>query len=1119
MILLPNKNLQKGERFTPESMSLSLEERNSSASMNLGPEAPQLQPGDWVLDDCEPGKGIIWRVRSVSYTIETQTRTVSLEHIIQTLKDVILFGEHKSEDISGGSTCTARQAVEYALGGQSTWRLGDLAENASQPYSFNGDSIYAAIETVCSTLEDVQWEYDLSSLPFTLHIRKQPESAESEMRVSRNISGMKIAIDRSQMYTRHYPIGADDLHLPEGYLSRNEGIWGRKDKTETESGISDAGHLRAWSRERLNRHCEPIITVTVDGLILAGETGESLDDIKVGRRCRIPLPEYGTTVSERVVKISWSDKLRAPTKATVSMANQVTDVASILRQETASAASSGRRSGKKSADDHAWFVDTTDHVAMVAEAVAGEGASSDWSRVAEVLVDGQGVHQRVTKAEGDIVTAEARIDVTEDAITQAVTKIDEQGEELRAAIRETAEGFETEISKSQSRVYQYVKETADEYDREIGNLDADLRSEILATATRIMFAVEKKSDNFFQWDDPLTNPPEGKTVTDGSIWVKSNDIRDYGDAEVFTWGDLGGFSWASFYGSEIYIYEDGEWKKAGSEQLENINRTRIDQTDDHIALIADSFGGSWSAFVVTAGRILSEVNNLKSDMGSVVEQTAEMIRSAVFTANSTMYSEILQTATNILQEVANTKSGLEAHIETTAESIWTEVGIKATVFRQWTDPAVDPATKDHVKENDLWVVDNGIDTYADANKTTWGQLGQYDWMDFYGKVIKIRKPGGYWKTIGGDQLQNYEHTFSEENRDRWRQVAEDLAGNRAELELTKSSFASRIRTMGDEIGSAIEQTASQIRLEVHAAKSSMYSEIVQTASQIRLSVNNAISSVRSSIDVESNRISLVVEGTGRNAHIKPASIVQSINEDESEIVISANKINLDGLVHASDLTTDYFAGKIADITAVSVKALNCGANGVGTAIRTASITSPAVYVRRASGGSYSISNPVVDIQITGPTNNQYTLQKKMADSNAWVDVQSFSRAVTGMTPNWSLGKLTVTANPQGDAFPVLGLITEGSWSGRTYSGKVRFYYGHDSSANKFDTGLGFSLSAPGVTIDIDSSEYNSGQPGHISSFTQLDRISNLMRNYSRGYVYFHVTAGGEGKWYRMTTPN
>ena len=66
---------------------------------------------------------------------------------------------------------------------------------------------------------------------------------------------------------------------------------------------------------------------------------------------------------------------------------------------------------------------------------------------------------------------------------------------------------------------------------------------------------------------------------------------------------------------------------------------------------------------------------------------------------------------------------------------------------------------------------------------------------------------------------------------------------------------------------------------------------------------------------------------------------------------------------------------------------------------------------------------------------------------------------------------------------------------------------------------GISLTAPGVTIDIDSSEYNSGQPGHISRFTQLDRISNLLRNYSRGYVYFHVTAGDEEKWYRITTPN
>lgn len=52
------------------------------------------------------------------------------------------------------------------------------------------------------------------------------------------------------------------------------------------------------------------------------------------------------------------------------------------------------------------------------------------------------------------------------------------------------------------------------------------------------------------------------------------------------------------------------------------------------------------------------------------------------------------------------------------------------------------------------------------------------------------------------------------------------------------------------------------------------------------------------IKVESDRISLVVEGKGENAAIKPASIVGSINDGDSSIKISANHVDIDGILTA-----------------------------------------------------------------------------------------------------------------------------------------------------------------------------------------------------------------------------
>lgn len=59
--------------------------------------------------------------------------------------------------------------------------------------------------------------------------------------------------------------------------------------------------------------------------------------------------------------------------------------------------------------------------------------------------------------------------------------------------------------------------------------------------------------------------------------------------------------------------------------------------------------------------------------------------------------------------------------------------------------------------------------------------------------------------------------------------------------------------------------------------------------------------IGSHIQVEADRISLVVEGYGDHAHIKPASIVSAINDGESTIKISADHIELDGDAVAASL--------------------------------------------------------------------------------------------------------------------------------------------------------------------------------------------------------------------------
>jgi len=447
--LLNGHSLTVRDRFRAEKFALNLSERQSTATITIGPEAPEIKPGDWIQDEDEPGAGIVWHVKSVETAYESETRTLNCEHLIATLRNQIMFGEIKPGTMAGNyaaSVCTAQQAARYVLNQQSDWTLGSFGFTKSAPYNFNSDDLLEALETISSSLLQAWWSYDFSRHPFRLNIT-QPGNEICEMRMSRNIQTLKMSVDMSRMYTRYYPIGKNNLHLSGGgYVSKNENLYGIICRTETDNDLDTQDKLRARAEERLNNHAEPLVTVTISGQDYSEATGESLDRIVLGRMCNIPLPGYGTVISERIIKISWGDKVRDKNSMTVTLANQVEDVASIVNKLNKSVKKGKKSHAKQGEADHAWMVDTNDHIGLVADAVAGEGASKDWSRVASVMVDGQGLHQKVTKAQGDIVTQQAQIDVNENRILQEVTDRTQQGRELSGRITVEAGRITQEVT-------------------------------------------------------------------------------------------------------------------------------------------------------------------------------------------------------------------------------------------------------------------------------------------------------------------------------------------------------------------------------------------------------------------------------------------------------------------------------------------------------------------------------------------------------------------------------------------------------------------------------------------------------------------------------------------------
>ena len=459
MILLKGMSLEPEVRFTPETMSLNLVDSGiSTASMTLGPEAPEIALRDWLKDDTAPGKGIVWRVSSISTDYASKTRTVQLEHIAATLRDGLIFGNKDASDIAGkkAEKVSARAAVHYVLGKQKTWTLGSFEYSRSLPYSFNNLTHYAAIESVCSTLEDSRWEYDLSALPFKLSIvKKDGGNVGTEMRAGRNLQTISRTVDMSGMYTRFYPVGARNIHISGGYVSKNEDVYGVISHTETDQSKTNKDMLKEWALHRLRRHCEPTVTIAIKGLDLSQATGEALDGLTLGRVCRVPLPEFGTTIAQYIIRLSWGDKIKAPEDVTITLSNHRTDATSslsqMLKQMSASHGANAGGGAAAAEEDHAWIVDTTDKVGLVAESIIGRdpnGGEVDWSRVSEIIVDGEGIHQRVTATEGELVVAETRIEMNEESIRlEAERAMGEEGK-LSSRLTIAAEAITAEVTRA-----------------------------------------------------------------------------------------------------------------------------------------------------------------------------------------------------------------------------------------------------------------------------------------------------------------------------------------------------------------------------------------------------------------------------------------------------------------------------------------------------------------------------------------------------------------------------------------------------------------------------------------------------------------------------------------------
>lgn len=498
---LKGHSLETEALFRAEAMGLNLGERDTSATLTLGPDATDIGPGDWVQDLENPGKGIVYRARSVDRQLNTKTRTVNLEHAIRLLADTIIPGEVTGSTMGGTDAyVSAKTAFTYVLGLQGDWRLGDFEFTGGGAYKFDGDTLLSALETISGTLEDCIWEYSFERYPFVLHVRKLSDVIDSEMRADRNLQSIKYTLDRSRMFTRFYPVGKENLRLSGGgYVSRNEGKYGRIDKTETDQSKATEAELREWGEHMVRRHARPSVTASISGLDLSAGTNEPLDRFTIGHKCRIPMPEIGETVIEKVTKLSWRDKIKDFRSVQITLADALQDVQTIVREEQKKSGGGGRAGAKVDEENKKLIRETSTGLwSMIVQTSTNimttvydslQGYSTIEQTASAITLAVNGVTSAMTGMYNSIITVTStNIASTVSNALVGYSTIEQTASQITLAVNG--------VYSSNTAMYQsLIVMTSTNIAASVYNAASQLRGEIQVQANRISLVVEGTGSN------------------------------------------------------------------------------------------------------------------------------------------------------------------------------------------------------------------------------------------------------------------------------------------------------------------------------------------------------------------------------------------------------------------------------------------------------------------------------------------------------------------------------------------------------------------------------------------------------------------------------------------------
>lgn len=258
-----------------------------------------------------------------------------LEHVLSTLLDDIMIGHHEV----GNLGVYTDQSIGYILSKQSEkrWVLKSCDYQHQFLYGWQNENLLSALFSIVQPFEDTDyyWDFDTTSFPWGLSLRKTTGIPKADIRYKKNLNGLTRTVDPTNLTTRLYCYGYGDGDNVLGISELNGGLpylespnidtYGVITQTWTDERFTVAESLLAVGQAMLKRLEQPAVSYELD--IQTIYTAGNLNIGDVVRVVSIGLDELMT-----VTTISKGDVTGAPQSGKVSLGEGTIDISSSIAE-------------------------------------------------------------------------------------------------------------------------------------------------------------------------------------------------------------------------------------------------------------------------------------------------------------------------------------------------------------------------------------------------------------------------------------------------------------------------------------------------------------------------------------------------------------------------------------------------------------------------------------------------------------------------------------------------------------------------------------------------------------------------------------------------------------------